>query len=286
MYIRERITILKSDTLSKYRTFHHFENYGEIKTAKDYIFYLEWAKQNNKEIFILGNGSNTLFTRKKIETLVLKNMIKPEITCISEDENLYEISTSEMASKVLNYCYKKSLDSFYYLASVPATIGGALAMNAGKGRKDNKSIYDFVESVTYVDSDGSIKVINRSEMDIGFRKTMFTGCQDKFILSAVFKFPKTEFNSENPIKKRVKWSKEHQDNVLPNCGSVFNTAYGPIIWLVRGLRVGKAHFSSKTWNWINNRSRSPIPILSLILIVRIIHFVLLKKCKIELIRVK
>ncbi|QFT90850.1 UDP-N-acetylenolpyruvoylglucosamine reductase [Bacillus sp. THAF10] len=277
---------LETNTLSGYKTFHHFENYGEIESIEDYKEYVYWAKEHDIDLYFLGNGSNTLFVNKNIKTLILKNKMPKDIRLISEDKNLYEVSSTVMMYEILNFCYKKSLDSFYFLASVPATIGGALAMNAGEGKRANKSIYDFVESVTYIDTDNLVKKIDRRDMNIEFRKTMFTGCQDKLIISATFKFPSRDFAGINPLKERIMWSKTNQDNIAPNCGSVFSKQFGPIMKLLKGLKIGKAQFSSKTNNWLNNKSEDHRPVLTLILIAKILHILLGRKCEIEVIRVK
>lgn len=286
MQLNKNVEVLKSNSLSKFRTFHHFEYYGEVSSLKDYINYIDWAKKNKKDIFILGNGSNTLFVKKKVETLVLKNKIPKEIKCISKENNLYEVSSSVMMNQLLNYCYKNSLDSFYFLASVPATIGGALAMNAGRGKNNNNTIFNFVESIKYLDSDNKVKEILKDKMDIKHRHTIFSGCQKKFIISVVFRFPSRDFGSSNPIKDRVMWAKKHQDNVAPNCGSIFSECNGRILRRLKGIKIGQAYYSSKTTNWINNYSQSSIPILILIFIAKLLHIMLFQKCKIEIIRVK
>lgn len=286
MVEENKIRKIESNTLSKFKTKHYFENYGEILVEDDFLYFNKWAKENNKNIYILGNGSNTLFIKKNINSLVLKNKIPNYITCLSEEENTYEVSSNVLMSQILPFCFKKSLDSFYYLASVPASIGGALAMNAGEGRDANRSIYDFVESVKFVNTENEITEIKRSDMNIEFRKTMFTGIKNMFIVSAVFKFPPKDFDGENPIKDRIKWSKQNQDNSNPNCGSVFNIGYGRLLKLVKGLRVGKAYYSPKTQNWIINNSESHMPIITLIAIVKFLHLLLFKKTRIEVIRVK
>lgn len=282
----DRIISLQTDSLSKYKTFHQFEYYGEIRSTDDYIYFLEWAKKNNKDIYILGNGSNTLFTRKKVKSLILKNRLPKKINCISQEENLFEVTSNVLMGEILNYCHKESLDSFYFLASVPATIGGALAMNAGEAKINNRTIYDYVESVTFLDSYGIFQTINRSEMELDFRKTMFTGRNDKLIVSAIFRFPKKSFNNNNPIKERIEWAKIHQDNVNPNCGSVFNESNYRIMGWLKGVKIAKTQYSKKTFNWINNNSKSPLPILSLISIAKILHIIFGKICNIEVIRVK
>lgn len=282
------INVFETNTLSRYKTNHFFENYGEIKNADDYINYSKWAKKNNKKIYIIGNGSNTLFARRKIKSLVLKNNIPKGIKCISKEINKYEITSSTNVIDVLKFCYNNSLDSFYYLASVPAAIGGALAMNAGGGINENKSIFDFVESITYIDENTEIKTIKREKMEISHRHTIFTGQQNKFIVSANFIFPKKDFNGSNPITERILWSKKYQDNIAPNCGSVFKVASYSILGILKkiGFRIGKTRFSTKTYNWINNDSNTSAPIIILIKITKLIHAIFIKKCKEEVIIVK
>lgn len=286
MQNEESIISFKTDSLSKFKTCHQFKYYGEINSLDDFVYFLKWSEKNKKDIYILGNGSNTLFTRRKVESLILKNSLPKVIKCISEEENLFEISSNVLVSQVLNQCFKNSLDSFYFLASVPATIGGALAMNAGEAKVKNRTIYDYVDTLTYIDNTGLIKTVKKKDIFLKFRKTMFTGQQNNFIVSATFKFPKKEFNDINPIKERIKWAKIHQDNVEPNCGSVFNENNARIMGWLKGVRVGKAHYSSKTHNWIKNNSKNSLSIIALIVLAKILHIIFRKECKVELIRVK
>ncbi len=208
---------LRSAQLSTFRTTHVFENYGEFATAEEYVELVKWGREQGLKSYILGNGSNTLFTKKHIKTLVLKNRLAREMEVL--DATRVRVSSAIPITTVLRHCEKSGLDSFYYLASVPATIGGALAMNAGRGRAHNMTIYDFVESVTYAEN-GVIHTINREDIEIDYRQTMFTGIHERLIISAVLRFPHVD-DAQGKIRERVLWSKEVQDHSAPNCGSVF-----------------------------------------------------------------
>jgi len=279
-----KIASLKSKNLSFYRTTHNFKKYGEVSTIDQFCEYYEWAKTNKTKIFLLGNGSNTLFVKKEVRTLVLKNNLPKETKILSKSQ--LEVSSSVLVIDILRYCYENALDSFYYLASVPATIGGALAMNAGLGKRDKLSIYDFVESVTFFDAaDKSLKTLNKKEIVQGYRKTIFTGLTSKFILSARFEFSPKKMDG-NPISDRRKWSKEFQDYSAYNCGSVFQESNYKIICKLKGLRIGNSSFSAKTPNWILNKSSSSMPILWLIKIAEVLHFLTFKKLIVELIKVE
>ncbi|MBG1269255.1 FAD-binding protein [Nostoc sp. WHI] len=276
-----KIESLTSHNLSHYKTRHHFEPVGEINSVHDLQEYCNWAKENKVNIYIIGNGSNTLFVRKNIQSLILKNKLPKYTNSLSN--NRLEVSSSVSVMEVLKYCYQNSMNSFYYLASVPATIGGALAMNAGRGKQHGCTIYDFVESVTFFE-DGCIKTLTNSQIVRDYRKTVFTGIHSKLILSAVFKFERTEF-TENPITSRQIWAKEHQDNIAPNCGSVFKTANYGILEKIKGMSIGKAMFSDKTSNWILTKSQSSYSIILLIKIANLLHFITRQKIALELITI-
>ncbi|MBW4557554.1 MAG: FAD-binding protein [Trichormus sp. ATA11-4-KO1] len=276
-----KIESLTSTSLSHYRTRHHFERVGEISSLDDLREYCIWAKENKVNIYIIGNGSNTLFVKKNIKSLILKNKLPKYINSLTEDK--LEISSSVLIMEVLKHCYQNSMNSFYYLASVPATIGGALAMNAGRGRQYGCTIYDFVESVTFFEN-GCIKTLQNNQIVRGYRETIFTGIHSKLILSAVFKFERTEFN-DNPLVSRQIWAKEHQDNTAPNCGSVFKNANFSILEKLKGVSIGRAMFSPKTSNWILNKSHSTYSIILLIKIANFLHFVTRQKTALELIKV-
>ena len=243
-----------------------------------------WAIARKVPLYILGNGSNTFFKSHKVRSLVLKNKLKASIDDLGNGR--FDVSSSALVIDVLKACYAKSLDSFYYLASVPATIGGALAMNAGRGRHQQLTIYDFVESVTFFDfEDNQLKTVPPDELVLGYRQTVFTGIQSQLILRAKFKFPTAHF-PQNPIAQRRRWSKEFQDYSIPSCGSVFKLADYRILRKLEGLSLGKTSFSAKTTNWISNRSRSSWPIRALIVIAQSLHFLLGKSNELEVIVVE
>ena len=275
------ISSRNTDRLSFYRTKHHFENYGEFETVEKFIQYCQWAQENRVRIYILGNGSNVLFKSKTVCSLVLKNKLKETIKSLGD--NRLEISSSTQAIEVLKYCSAQSLESFYYLSSVPATVGGALAMNAGRGRHQQMTVYDFVETVTFFDFEkNSIQTCTAREAVRDYRQTIFTGAQNKLILSAVFKFEPIKLSAD-PIIERKKWSKNFQDYSAPNCGSVFKLADYRILRKLQGLRFGKTSFSKKTTNWILNKSENTFAIRFLISVAKLLHRFLGKTIELELI---
>ncbi|MDJ0851501.1 MAG: FAD-binding protein [Myxococcota bacterium] len=283
--VEDAIGPLESARLSHYQTRHRFRAYAEFRSAEEFAALRQWACDRGLPIFILGNGSNTWFTRKRVRTLVARNRMPAAISELPDGR--VRISSSTRVADVLRHCLERSLDSFYYLASVPAEIGGALAMNAGRGESHQVSIFDFVETVRFLDRDGETKTWAGKDVVQGFRRTLFTGVGDRLILDAVFRFPRVSIDG-NPIKERIAWSHQNQDYRFPSCGSVFRTDTVDMVAMraLRGLRIGGAWYSPRTFNWICNRSQSPLPIRLLILAGRLRNRLRGKKALLEVVAVR
>lgn len=284
-----KIERLISRRLSFFRTQHEFVNFGEFSTVSEYLEYREWAQKNRIPLFILGNGSNTLFIRRRVRSLVLLNKLEGYFRDLGNGR--VEASSSLPLIRILKYCETKSLDSFYFLSSVPATVGGALAMNAGGGV--GPTIYDYVESLSYLEEDKPV-ILTNAEVERKHRHTMFTGIQDRLIISAIFKFRKKENKeAESEIKKRIAWSRQHQDLKYSNCGSVFREYDDFIVRSFRrfppfGIHLPffRTQFSRKTSNWINCDGTASWPIVFIIRLVQAVHVVAGKRAVTEVIEVE
>lgn len=100
-----KIESLASSSLSYYKTLHNFEKFGEITSIDDFHKYCRWAKENKVSIYILGNGSNTLFVNNNIQSLVLKNKLPNYLKALSN--NRLEVSSSSTIMEVLSKFWRK-----------------------------------------------------------------------------------------------------------------------------------------------------------------------------------
>jgi UDP-N-acetylmuramate dehydrogenase len=277
-----QIQTIETNALSTFHTRHRFLHYGEFTTVAEFLFFRNWAREHGCKLYILGNGSNTLFMTRTVRTLVLLNRLEPRLEFL--DKYRAETSSSLHIRVLLEHCHKRHLDSFYYLASAPATVGGAIAMNAGRGRGYSMTIFDFLESVSYVEGE-SVVTVPADSIERHHRWTPFTGINDLLIVSAVFRFRPGDYEG-NPIADRLAHARKVQDLSAPNCGSVFKECHGGLQRRLRGLHLGTACFSLKTTNWILNRGDSPWSIRALICTSKGFHWLLRKKVVLELIEVR
>lgn len=270
---------MKSDKLSWYRTEHTFKNICYITCIIDYQKAIAYSRTNELKVYALGNGSNTFFNRSSVSTLVLINSLDKKIEHL--DDDIFEVSSTVQIRKLLRILYNENRAAPYSLASVPATVGGAVAMNAGTGINKNSTICDFLISVT-VWIDGNEFEMQKSELKLDYRSSIFSESTDYFIVKAKFEFPKIVINGD-PIQERLEWSKENQDLKLPNCGSVWRRSNHKILKFIRFIYNGKhAWISSKSVVWISNESKSSTYVRRILILARVLHKLFFKKIDLEI----
>lgn len=269
--------------LSLFRTQHYARNFVRVRTLRDAVDALEYARKKNLNAFVLGAGSNVFFANGNIKSFVIKNELPVAITPVGNGSDLFEVSSSTPMMKLLEFAHAQSRDCCYYLASAPCQIGGAIAMNAGSGPAEGKSISDYVESVTFV-KDGQIKTLKAKDLSFGYRTSAFTDSLTRtpaFIVSAVLRLEKKHFDS-NPISERLKWAAKNQDLSAPNCGSLCNRYHAPILKFVCAIfRKLPAGLSPKKLNWAYNKTPNYLYLKAVFFAIKVLHFLLRKKLKFE-----
>lgn len=270
-----------SNKLSTFRSEHEFEHYAEIAGIQEICHLQSWAEENKIKTYVLGNGSNVLFKRRKVKSLIMRNRLPTIIEPLGEDR--FRVSSSTSIAKLLRFMQQAGRDCCYYLASVPATVGGAVAMNAGRGRSYGISILDFVEEVEFVEA-GKLKTLHRNRIPHEYRNTLFTGQTDRVITSVIMTCP-LKIMETNPIADRVLFSKRTQDHSLPNCGSVFKKYNVRIMTLLSkaSFSLFGAKWSHKTINWIVNSSDSSLGVHVQVSVAKILHILLRKRAVLEVI---
>ena len=273
-----KISAYNGRSLSRFRTLNAADFYVEIKSPDDIAAAYSEAKKRNREIFVLGGGSNVFFQNAKIKSAILKNAL-PETM-----ENLgggrYRVSSSVKMGDLLAFALKNSLDCCYYLASAPCQVGGAIAMNAGSGIKEGLSISDFVESVEFFDGQ-KISTMQKSEARFGFRSSIFLE-KNYFIISAILRLPEKKIDG-NPIRERLEWAVKNQDLSGNNCGSLCDEYYAPILKFARFLfSKSPAKLSAKNLNWALNSAENPLWLKMLLGTISLLHKLLRRRLKFEI----
>lgn len=271
--------IKKNISLSKYSTFRiggpakFFAEAGNEKELKDA---LEYAQKNKLKVFVLGGGSNILFSDDGFDGLVIK--------LVSRNSKIKKIDTTEIEcwagislNDAVNFAKNKGLAGMENLAGIPGTIGGAVRGNAGA---HGTEIGDLVERVETIE-----RTFSKKSCKFNYRSSVFKENNNLIIISIILKLKKgNKKEIEEKMKEAVKKRLEKQpQGWRGSAGSYFkNPKVGnkellkrfeketsqkakdgklPAGWLIAeagflGKKIGGAQVSEKHGNFIINTGKA------------------------------
>ena len=149
-------------------------------SLKNLSEFLKLYKKRGK-IFILGAGSNTLFTDNVYNGVVVK--LGNRFNNISKLNDNTVIAGSNVLDKNLsNYLAENEIGGLEFLSCIPGTVGGGVRMNSGCYGKEFK---DFILSIQVMDFEGNVYTIPASKINFFYRGTDLKN--DLIFLSASFK---------------------------------------------------------------------------------------------------
>ncbi len=212
-----------------------------------------WNNHPNAFNYIIGNGSNIL---------VNDNLVYNDVICTKKlydslyvfEDGKYRVGAGVSLQRLIQYLLSDSHGGIEFLSTVPGSVGGALYMNAGRGRKYNLAISEYVEKVCCF-IDGKIKIIDRNECEFGYRESAFMKMSRALILYAYFNFPLMEKSEiQNRINARLHEVNRFQDKTMYNMGSVFKTYVPEILDMIaeQGNEQDSIYLSDKNHNWMVN----------------------------------
>jgi len=193
----------------KAKLFFKAENLHELKNFIKKI-------NNKKKIFVLGAGSNTLFTDDTYDGVVIK--LSKNFNKISKLSEEIIIAGSAVTDRALSYfAMENNLTGFEFLSCIPGTIGGGIKMNAGCFGSEFK---DILLSVQAINKNGQIITIPSYQIKFEYRKNDLP--ENLIFLSASFKGKKDYKNNIKSLMKKYKDQKEIiQPTKIKTSGSTF-----------------------------------------------------------------
>jgi len=230
---------------------------------------IDLCRQDGIPFYVVGNGSNLLVKDQGIKGCVINFNTDSFKTIKTEDVYVTVGAGCELA-RLLNVLSENGLCGLEFLAGIPATVGGALAMNAGWTKAQ---IGDFVEEVTVMDNKGCLLTLQKKEIIFAYRNCSL----DKYIiLSAKLKLEKSSKNEvSDRIKKYITEKRIKQELDKPSAGCIFKNPTGDSagrlidVSGLKGAAVGGAMVSNKHANFIiNNGNATCKDVLNLIEVVR------------------
>jgi len=223
------------------------ESQAEVLTA------LRVAAEWHKQVFVVGNGSNLLALDEGVRGLVLK--LAGGLSRWSLDGKRLTAESGCPLSGISRATVERGLSGLEFAVGIPASLGGALTMNAGA---HGGELGTLVKEVQVSNLQGELRQFNGEECGFGYRTSSFQN-SSYIILSAILDLqPGDAASGKRLIKDNLQKRALAHPMEYPNAGSIFRnppgTAAAKLIEEagLKGLQIGGAMISTKHANFIVN----------------------------------
>ena len=238
------------------------KEYSNMKVggiAKELIFVEEKNElkeiiDTRKNIFILGNGTNTLIYDGNLDIsfVSLKKLQKISVEEKNKNFDLVRVESGLDLDDLIKFMEENNYTGLENITGIPGSVGGLVNMNGGAYGTE---IFDCIEEVEVCKNDGKIEKIKTKDLHFKYRTTEIK--ENKWIvISALFKF-KFGFDRIASEDKREQRKVKHPLD-LPNLGSTFKNPEGKFAARLisdaglKGYQVGGARISDKHPNFVTN----------------------------------
>jgi UDP-N-acetylmuramate dehydrogenase len=204
-------------------------------------------------VHFIGLGSNLLVRDGGVRGSVV--LMHNVLTGLRLDGELVYAEAGVTCAKLARFTARHHRHGAEFMAGIPGTVGGALAMNAGCHGGET---WDVVKQVQTIDRRGELHLRNRNEYVSGYRHVELPAGEEWFI-AAWFDLPAGEASAaEQKIKSLLAKRLATQPLNQPNAGSTFRNPPGDFAARLieasglKGYRIGGAQVSEKHANFIVN----------------------------------
>ena len=248
--------VKENEDLSKLCTFRcggKAKIFLEINTLENFLNTMLYFQKIKPEFFVLGAGSKILVSDKGYDGIVIK--LGGDFSRISQiTEDVFEFGAGVKLSEAFAYARSVGFGGLEDGVGIPATMGGAVFMNAGAYNFEMSKVVEYV--VAYMD--GKITYLTNKMCQFGYRSSIFQS-KETIILRVGLKLEKKDVQLIDARFKEV-MDRRHLSQPLkyPSAGSVFKRREDIVVsklldeYGLKGLTFGGAKVSDKHANFIIN----------------------------------
>lgn len=206
----------------------------------------------------LGAGTNVLVRDKGFNGCVIHVQNLLDQLSFDQNSSIIRAECGARSSKLCYFALDEGLIGLEFLAGIPGTVGGALAMNAGAY---GSSTWDHVVKVETINRQGERFIRLPEAFKIGYREVLMSD-QEWFVAGYFSLQPGDKRQALENIKIMLDNRKNKHPLDLPNAGSVFrnppNDYAARLIEScdLKGFCMGGACVSEKHANFIVNQGNA------------------------------
>jgi UDP-N-acetylmuramate dehydrogenase len=221
--------------------------------VEDIRLALSFAEREQLPVEVVGGGNNLLTSDRGFRGVILKLE-----GCLGRADFHGEEAVAGAGvslSALIREAAATNLGGIECLVGIPATIGGAVAMNAGT---PDGCIGDFVSAVYFLHADGTMGEFKPGAGSFSYR--MFSAPPGAVLIGARLQLHRRPYpDIQKDIKQRLKQKKATQPLALASAGCVWKNPPGEVAGRLiekvglKGKRLNGAEISAKHANFIVNR---------------------------------
>jgi UDP-N-acetylmuramate dehydrogenase len=226
------------------------ERFFEPVDLADLVMFLR-AAPPEETLTVMGLGSNLLVRDGGLRgTVIATAQAFDQITWRAD--HTVHAGAGVACAKVAKLAARRQLGGGEFLAGIPGTIGGALAMNAGAFGHE---IWGLVAGVETINRRGEIQSRPASAFQAAYRQV--AGLDQEWFVAGILRLT-TDPTAAARVRSLLAQRGVQQPLGLPSCGSVFKNPPGDFAGRLieaagrKGARQGGAYVSPKHANFIIN----------------------------------
>lgn len=195
--------------------------FAEPRNAQQLGELVKRCRAANVPVYVLGSGANLLVADEGVDGVVVQ-LNAPAFCELNVDDNIARVGAGFDLMKLVMETARRGLGGIEQTAGIPASVGGAIRMNAGGAYGD---IGSAVRSVTLMDADGNTFTRDRADLVFGYRQTNIAA---RFILQAEFELEEQDADAlAREVKRIYTYKKSTQPLAASSAGCTFKNHTAP-----------------------------------------------------------
>lgn len=211
--------------------------------------------RHDESLLMVGLGSNLLIRDGGFDgTAIFTHGVLD--TLRREADGSFYAEAGVASPKLARFVGNQGCAEAEFLAGIPGTVGGALAMNAGCHGGET---WRYVERVLMLNRDGEQVIRTPEDFAIGYRHVGLKSASDEIFAAAWFRFPAGDAAAARArLRELLERRIATQPLAVPNAGSVFRNPPGDHAARLieaaglKGTQIDGAQVSEKHANFIVN----------------------------------
>jgi UDP-N-acetylmuramate dehydrogenase len=247
--------LLKNEPLARYTSWRvggHADRLFIAENLSELQAFMQ-TLDHAEPLYFIGLGSNLLVRDGGVRGTVV--VMHQAFNDLRVDGKYIYAEAGVTCGKLARFSANQFKDGAEFMAGIPGTVGGALAMNAGCYGAET---WNIVHQALTIDRQGATHVRNVSEFNVSYRHVEMPILNEWF-LGAWFKLDQGDAeHSLQKIKNLLATRLASQPLNLPSAGSTFRNPHGDFAARIieasglKGYQIGGAQVSLKHANFIVN----------------------------------